>query len=94
MKTSFWTVATAVSAIVMTVSMCLGFRAMGHANYIAGWNAAKAEIPSCIYVRRAKAAYRPFGCDGQEGVDVESDDIVGGGLYVSLAKWTKAKVTR
>ena len=79
----------AVSVFLIVAAFWLFF-SISRQSYRDGWNAAKAEIPGCLYVDRPPAAARPWGCNYKEGVDVRADDILGGGLYVSLEPWKAA----
>ena len=80
----------------ITLLITAGFVAVGsmllfcHSRaYLAGWNDAKADVPGCLYIDRDASACRPWGCDGKEGVDVRTDNIKGGGRYVSLEMWKR-----
>lgn len=55
-----------------------------------GYQKAKAEIPSCLYLDRPRGNdCKPWGYDGKEGVDWHYDSIGGGGMYVDLSKWKR-----
>jgi hypothetical protein len=71
--------------------LCIGL--LGYwVGVIRGYNEAKRELPSCLYLRTPPGTpVRPWGCDGKEGVFVNSDDISGGGIYVSLEEWKRGK---
>ena len=49
------------------------------------------SLPSCLYINRPRENdIKPWGCDGKEGIDVTTDKIYGGGLFISLQKWKEA----
>lgn len=61
-----------------------------HGFYIIGYQQAKYEIPSCLYLNRPRHnTVRPWGYDNKEGMDWYCSQIDGGGIYVSLEKWKR-----
>ena len=54
----------------------------------AGYNEAKDELPSCLYLMRpAQCGVKPLGVDMKEGIDWYCSEIERGGYFVSLEKW-------
>jgi len=78
-------------AIFVVVAFAAAMRAAMVLQYAKGWNDAKAEIPSCLYVLRPGTSPQPFGWDGKIGFDACCDRIDGGGYYVSLQRWETRK---
>ena len=73
--------------VAFSAAMCVAMVSQ----YAKGWNDAKAEIPSCLYVLRPATSPQPFGWDGKAGFDAHFDHIEGGGYYVSLQRWETRK---
>ena len=70
-------------ALIAVIAACIG--------YEHGQTDVRRSIPSCLLVNRPPSTNEPpWGYDGKVGVDIHGDEILGGGIYVSLAKWKRA----